>query len=34
MGAGRKKTTLKMNRKRAQAKKKAKIQRKIDQAKK
>lgn len=34
MGMGRKKTTLKMNRKRSQAKKKAKIKRKIEEAKK
>tara|TARA_Y100000768_G_C23536230_1_gene477130 strand:- start:430 stop:552 length:123 start_codon:yes stop_codon:yes gene_type:complete len=34
MGRGRKKTELKMRRKRNQAKKKAKIQRKIDEAKK
>lgn len=34
MGAGRKKTELKMSRKKAQAKKKAKIKRKIEEAKK
>lgn len=34
MGAGRKKTTLKMSRKKSQAKKKARIQKRIDAAKK
>ncbi len=34
MGAGRKKTTLKMSRKKAQAKLKARIQKRIDAAKK
>lgn len=34
MGAGRKKQTLKMDRKKAQAKKKARIQKRIEAAKK